>query len=170
MTEVTQEDLETLKSELNEIIETRLNSFIDEFVATWNELENKETESESEDCCSCECENTETESPAKYIIFAGSNKFYATDIKPNALVGIDFYLHEVDPTTGKEYNSQGTITHADVVILDLQPEMDLETFSSIKRNTIDYAIKQAEEAHAKAKAVKAENSKIPIDANHISYG
>ena len=41
MTEVTQEDLETLKSELNEIIETRLDSFIDEFVATWNELENK---------------------------------------------------------------------------------------------------------------------------------
>ena len=44
MTEVTQEDLETLKSELNEIIETRLDSFIDEFVATWNELENKESE------------------------------------------------------------------------------------------------------------------------------
>ena len=168
MTEVTQEDLETLKSELNEIIETRLNSFIDEFIATWNELENKE--SESEGCCSCESDNSDTENPAKYIIFAGGNKFFATDIKPNAMVGIDFYLHEVDPATGKEYNSQGTITHADVVILDLQPEMDLETFSSIKRNTIDYAIKQAEEAHAKAKAVKAENSKIPIDANHISYG
>lgn len=168
MTEVTQEDLETLKSELNEIIETRLDSFIDEFVATWNELENKE--SEGENCCSCESENADTENPAKYIIFAGGNKFFATDIKPNAMVGIDFYLHEVDPVTGKEYNSQGTITHADVVILDLQPEMDLETFSSIKRNTIDYAIKQAEEAHAKAKAVKAENSKIPIDANHISYG
>jgi len=168
MTEVTQEDLETLKSELNEIIETRLDSFIDEFVATWNELENKE--SEGENCCSCESENTDTENPARYLIFAGGNKFFATDIKPNAMVGIDFYLHEVDPATGKEYNSQGTITNADVVILDLQPEMDLETFSSIKRNTIDYAIKQAEEAHAKAKAVKAENSKIPIDANHISYG
>ena len=168
MTEVTQEDLETLKSELNEIIETRLDSFIDEFVATWNELENKE--SEGENCCSCESENTDTENPARYLIFAGGNKFFATDIKPNAMVGIDFYLHEVDPATGKEYNSQGTITNADVVILDLQPEMDLETFSSIKRNTIDYAIKQAEEAHAKAKAVKAENSKIPINANHISYG
>jgi len=168
MTEVTQEDLETLKSELNEIIETRLDSFIDEFVATWNELENKE--SESEGCRSCESDNSDTENPARYLIFAGGNKFFATDIKPNAMVGIDFYLHEVDPATGKEYNSQGTITNADVVILDLQPEMDLETFSSIKRNTIDYAIKQAEEAHAKAKAVKAENSKIPIDANHISYG
>ena len=117
MTEVTQEDLETLKSELNEIIETRLDSFIDEFVATWNELENKE--SEGENCCSCESENADTENPAKYIIFAGGNKFFATDIKPNAMVGIDFYLHEVDPVTGKEYNSQGTITHADVVILDL---------------------------------------------------
>jgi len=168
MTEVTQEDLETLKSELNEIIETRLDSFIDEFIATWNELENKE--SESEGCRSCESDNSDTENPARYLIFAGGNKFFATDIKPNAMVGIDFYLHEVDPATGKEYNSQGTITNADVVILDLQPEMDLETFSSIKRNTIDYAIKQAEEAHAKAKAVKAENSKIPIDANHISYG
>ena len=168
MTEVTQEDLETLKSELNEIIETRLDSFIDEFVATWNELENKE--SESEGCRSCESDNSDTENPARYLIFAGGNKFFATDIKPNAMVGIDFYLHEVDPATGKEYNSQGTITNADVVILDLQPEMDLETFSSIKRNTIDYAIKQAKEAHAKAKAVKAENSKIPIDANHISYG
>jgi len=168
MTEVTQEDLETLKSELNEIIETRLDSFIDEFVATWNELENKE--SESEGCRSCESDNSDTENPARYLIFAGGNKFFATDIKPNAMVGIDFYLHEVDPATGKEYNSQGTITNADVVILDLQPEMDLETFSSIKRNTIDYAIKQAEEAHAKAKAVKAENSKIPINANHISYG
>jgi len=168
MTEVTQEDLETLKSELNEIIKTRLDSFIDEFVATWNELENKE--SESEGCRSCESDNSDTENPARYLIFAGGNKFFATDIKPNAMIGIDFYLHEVDPVTGKEYNSQGTITNADVVVLDLQPEMDLETFSSIKRNTIDYAIKQAEEAHAKAKAVKAENSKIPIDANHISYG
>lgn len=168
MTEVTQEDLETLKSELNEIIETRLDSFIDEFVATWNELENKE--SESEGCCSCESENADTVNPAKYIIFAGGNKFFATDIKPNAMVGIDFYLHEVDPATGKEYNSQGTITNADVVVLDLQPEMDLETFSSIKRNTLDYVIKQAQEAQAKEKAMKAENSKIPPDVSHISYG
>ena len=168
MTEVTQEDLETLKSELNEIIETRLDSFIDEFVATWNELENKE--SESEGCRSCESDNSDTENPARYLIFAGGNKFFATDIKPNAMIGIDFYLHEVDPVTGKEYNSQGTITNADVVVLDLQPEMDLETFSSIKRNTIDYAIKQAQEAQAKEKAMKAENSKIPPDVSHISYG
>ena len=168
MTEVTQEDLETLKSELNEIIETRLDSFIDEFVATWNELENKE--SEGENCCSCESENADSVNPAKYIIFAGGNKFFATDIKPNAMVGIDFYLHEVDPATGKEYNSQGTITNADVVVLDLQPEMDLETFSSIKRNTLDYVIKQAQEAQAKEKAMKAENSKIPPDVSHISYG
>ena len=46
----------------------------------------------------------------------------------------------------------------------------IETFSSIKRNTLDYVIKQAQEAQAKEKAMKAENSKIPPDVSHISYG
>lgn len=167
---ITVDDLDNFKEEINTLIEEKLNAFLDEFVEAYNEAT---VESDSKctcDECTCESEQEpEQKNPARYIIFSGGREFFATDIKPNAMVGIDFYLHEIDPKTGKEYNSQGTITSADVVILDLEPEMSIETFSSIKKNTIDYVIHQAQEAQAKDKAMKAEQSKTAPDISHVSY-
>lgn len=166
---VSQKDLTKFKKEIDALLETRFSDFVDGFLEAWSDAQ-KDCEEEKCDCPECSGEH-ETENPAKYVIFSGGNKFFATDIKPNALVGIDFYLHEVDKNTGKEYNSQGTITSPDVVILDLIPEMTLETFSSIKRNTIDYVVQQAQEARAKEKAIKAAQSETMIDtSSHVSYG
>lgn len=174
---VTKDDLVAFKDEINNMITERLDVFINEFFEAWNEAETESkqlTENTEEKCtcsvCSEDLDNAQMDNPARYIIFTGSNKFFATDIKPNAVIGIDFYLHEVDPKTGKEYNSKGTITSADVVVLDLEPDISLEMFSSIKKNTIDYVIQQAHEAQAKDKAMKAEQSKLSPDINHVSYG
>lgn len=166
---ITIDDLDNFKEEINALIEEKLNAFLDEFVKAYNEAT---VESDSKCTCDeCTCDSEpEQKNPARYIIFSGGREFFATDIKPNAMmVGIDFYLHETDPKTGKEYNSQGTITSADVVILDLEPEISIETFSSIKKNTIDYVIHQAQEAQARNEAMKAEQSKTAPDINHVSY-
>jgi hypothetical protein len=168
---LTQRDLTKFKKEIDALLETRFSDFVDGFLEAWSDAQ-KDCEEDNEKCTCPECSGEhETENPAKYVIFSGGNKFFATDIKPNALVGIDFYLHEVDKNTGREYNSQGTITSPDVVILDLMPEMTLDMFSSIKRNTLDYVVQQAQEARAKEKAIKAAQSETMVDtSSHVSYG
>ena len=167
--EIKQEDFESFKNELMDLVNRRLDDFVEEFISACNQdLEHTEGEE-----CSCdECKESEgIENPARYILFSGGQKYFATEVKPNAFAGIDFYLHEVDPKTGKEYNSKGTITSADVVIVDLNPDMTLETFSAIKQQTLDYVISKAEEAKA---AATAENRSIPVSRDNInivnSYG
>lgn len=162
---VTKEDLAEFREGLLKELDERFNAFIDDFL---------DAMSESQPECSCpDCEESEnfpqTESPARYILFSGGQKYFATDVKPNSFAGIDFFLHEVDAKTGKEYNSQGTITSPDVVIVDLQPEMSLETFSSIKRSTIDYVVQKAQEARAKEDAEK-NTVTVPKDVSVMSYG
>lgn len=162
---VTKEDLAEFREGLLKELDDRFNAFIDDFL---------DAMSESQPECSCpDCEESEnvpqTESPARYILFSGGQKYFATDVKPNSFAGIDFFLHEVDAKTGKEYNSQGTITSPDVVIVDLQPEMSLETFSSIKRSTIDYVVQKAQEARAKEDAEK-NTVTVPKDVSVMSYG
>jgi len=162
---VTKEDLAEFREGLLKELDERFNAFIDDFL---------DAMSESQPECECpDCEESEnvpqTESPARYILFSGGQKYFATDVKPNSFAGIDFFLHEVDAKTGKEYNSQGTITSPDVVIVDLQPEMSLETFSSIKRSTIDYVVQKAQEARAKEDAEK-NTVTVPKDVSVMSYG
>jgi len=163
---VTKKDLDKFREDLLTELDDRFNAFIEEF------LDAMSSDSETCDCpeCNNDSEDTpQTESPARYILFSGGQKYFATDVKPNSFAGIDFFLHEVDAKTGKEYNSQGTITSPDVVILDLQPEMSLETFSSIKRSTIDYVVQKAQEARAKEDAEK-KTSTVPKDISVMSYG
>lgn len=163
---VTKQDLEKFREDLLTELDSRFNDFIDEFLdamsSNQEECDCSEHTNDSEDV-------SQTESPARYILFSGGQKYFATDVKPNSFAGIDFFLHEVDTKTGKEYNSQGTITSPDVVILDLQPEMSLETFSSIKRSTIDYVVQKAQEARAKEDAEK-KTSTVPKDVSVMSYG
>jgi len=156
-TYITQKDLDQFKQHLVEEINNRFDEFIEDFTEVL-----KDEPSESEDECQSAPEN-----PARYIICTGGNRYFASEIKPNSIYGVDFYLHEVDKD-GKEYNSQGTITSADVVIIDLQPEMTLETFRAIKQNCLDYVIQQAQEAKVREEASK--KSVIPPkDVNVMSY-
>ena len=167
--EIDQKDFESFKNELMELVNNRLDEFIEEFVsAACQDPEKTEENNHTEDCDCEKCteENPEDgESPARYVLFSGGQKYFATDVKPNAFAGIDFYLHEVDPKSGKEYNSKGTITSADVVIVDLKPDMTLETFSAIKQQTLDYVIQKAEEAKA---SENAENKKMVVNRDCIS--
>ena len=164
--EISQENFESFKNELMELVNKRLDEFVEEFVTACSQG------TEDEECSCDECTEPDSiENPARYILFSGGQKYFATEVKPNAFAGIDFYLHEIDPKTGKEYNSKGTITSADVVIVDLNPDMTLETFSAIKQQTLDYVIQKAEEAKAVA---TAENRSIVTARDNInvvnSYG
>lgn len=164
--EISQEDFESFKNEFMELVNKRLDEFVEEFVTACSQG------TEDEECSCDECTEPEgIENPARYILFSGGQKYFATEVKPNAFAGIDFYLHEIDPKTGKEYNSKGTITSADVVIVDLNPDMTLETFSAIKQQTLDYVIQKAEEAKAVA---TAENRSVVTARDNInvvnSYG
>lgn len=164
--EISQENFESFKNELMELVNKRLDEFVEEFVTACSQG------TEDEECSCDECTEPEgIENPARYILFSGGQKYFATEVKPNAFAGIDFYLHEIDPKTGKEYNSKGTITSADVVIVDLNPDMTLETFSAIKQQTLDYVIQKAEEAKAVA---TAENRSVVTARDNInvvnSYG
>lgn len=164
--EISQEDFESFKNEFMELVNKRLDEFVEEFVTACSQGP------EDEECSCDECTEPEgIENPARYILFSGGQKYFATEVKPNAFAGIDFYLHEIDPKTGKEYNSKGTITSADVVIVDLNPDMTLETFCAIKQQTLDYVISKAEEAKAVA---TAENRSVVTARDNInvvnSYG
>lgn len=165
-TYITKDELEKFKEELLAEMEKGFDQFVDDFL---------EAMDESKKSCSCGDTgdavdpNESLENSARYIIFSGGQKYFATDIKPNAFAGIDFYFHEVDPKTSKEYNSQGTITSADVVIVDLQPEMSLETFSAIKKSTIDYVVSQAQEAKAKEDASKNTLTGNPPKDVNVNY-
>ena len=164
--EISQENFESFKNELMELVNKRLDEFVEEFVTACSQG------TEDEECSCDECTEPEgIENPARYILFSGGQKYFATEVKPNAFAGIDFYLHEIDPKTGKEYNSKGTITSADVVIVDLNPDMTLETFSAIKQQTLDNVIQKEEEAKAVA---TAENRSVVTARDNInvvnSYG
>ena len=159
-------NLETLKDEISKMIDEKLDAFVDDFLEAMSEANNTEEE------CSCDqCKEFETceEDGPRYLIVSGGREYPASDIKPNAFAGIDFYLRQKDTKTGREYNSQGTITSSDVVIIDLQPEMDLETFSAIKKSTIDYVVSQAQEAKAKEDATKKANSGSPPKDLNVTY-
>lgn len=160
---VTKDDLNAFRENLLKELDDRFNAFVDDFLDAMAEGQ--------ESCESCKEEEVPlTENPARYILFSGGQKYFATEVKPNSFAGVDFFLHEVDAKTGKEYNSQGTITSADVVIVDLQPEMTLETFSAIKRSTIDYVVQKAQEARAKEEAEKNIPA-VPKDVSVMnSYG
>jgi hypothetical protein len=140
----------------------RFDAFIDDFVEACHP-KSDETDSD-EDSCDC----TDVENPARYVLFSGGQKYFATEIKPNAFSGIDFYLKEVDQSTGKEYNSKGTITSPDVVIVDLKPDMTLEMFTAIKQNTLDYVVAMAQEAKVQEEAAK-KIAQPPKDVSVMSY-
>ena len=158
---ITKQELDEFRACLISEIDQRLDKFIDEVIEALNPEEDEEE---------CDCaKQPEIENPARYVLFSGGQKYFASDVKPNAIVGIDFFLKEVDPESGKEYNSQGTITSSDVVIVDLKPDMDLETFSAIKQNTIDYVISKAQEAKARDDAAKKVTKPDPSNVNYMSY-
>lgn len=161
---ITQKDLDEFKESMLTVLDERLDAFIDDFLEAWQESNTEEPEK-------CTCEKGEPkEFPARYLLFSGGNQFPATDVKPNPIMGIDFYFREVD-SDGKEHNSKGTITSADVVIVDLQPELSLEAFSAIKSQTMEYVIQKAQEEKVKQEALKATQSQTVDNSSHInSYG
>ena len=156
---ITKEELDEFRTCLLKEIDQRLDKFIEDVITAINP---------EEECSDCK-DHPEIENPARYVLFSGGQKYFASDVKPNAIVGIDFFLKEVDPESGKEYNSQGTITSSDVVIVDLKPDMDLETFSAIKQNTIDYVVSKAQEAKARDDAAKKVTKPDPSNVNYMSY-
>ena len=159
---ITQSELDQFKELLLAEMNARFDAFIDDFVEACHP-KSDEGDSDEE---SCDC--TEVENPARYVLFSGGQKYFATEIKPNAFSGIDFYLKEVDQSTGKEYNSKGTITSPDVVIVDLKPDMTLEMFTAIKQNTLDYVVAMAQEAKVQEEAAK-KVSQPPKDVSVMSY-
>ena len=160
---ITQSELDQFKELLLAEMNARFDAFIDDFVEA---CQTKPTEEEPDSEESCDC--TEVENPARYVLFSGGQKYFATEVKPNAFSGIDFYLKEVDQATGKEYNSKGTITSPDVVIVDLKPDMTLEMFTAIKQNTLDYVVAMAQEAKVQEEAAK-KVSQPPKDVSVMSY-
>jgi hypothetical protein len=159
---ITQSELDQFKELLLTEMNARFDAFIEDFVEV---CQSKLTEDgDGEDSCDC----TDVENPARYVLFSGGQKYFATEIKPNAFSGVDFFLKEVDQATGKEYNSKGTITSPDVVIVDLKPDMTLEMFTAIKQNTLDYVVAMAQEAKVQEEAAK-KVSQPPKDVSVMSY-
>lgn len=167
---ITQQDLDNFKDGILSLLDERLDAFVDDFLEAWQESNNTDN---TESCDCPECTGNEKgefkEFPARYILFSGGQQFPATDVKPNPIMGVDFYFREVD-SAGKEHNSKGTITSADVVIVDLQPELTLEAFSAIKNQTLEYVIQQAQEAKVKQEAMKAVQGQVIDNSSHVSYG
>lgn len=118
---ITQEDLDKFREEVLRSIDDKFNEMVDAICDVGEESEKEVSQEVPENPVST----------ARYILFSNGNKFFATNIKQNELLGIDFYLHEIDQS-GKEYNSCGTITSQDLIILDLDPEMSLEQFQTKK--------------------------------------
>lgn len=118
---IAQGDLDKFREEVLQSIDDKFNEIVDAICNAGEESEKEVSQEVPENPVST----------ARYILFSNGNKFFATDIKQNELLGIDFYLHEIDQS-GKEYNSYGTITSQDLIILDLDPEMSLEQFQTKK--------------------------------------
>ena len=166
-TYVTKAELDTFKDALFSELERRFESFTEDFI----EALNIDSEKGSNECSCDESNLVDPENAPRYILFSGGQKYFASDVKPNALVGIDFFLREIDPKTGTEYNSQGTITSSDVVILDLKPEMNLETFTAIRKQTIDWVVQKAQEAKVRGDALKNQSNQTnkDVNVNYMSY-
>lgn len=164
-TSITQEDLDNLIENINEVIDNKLEKFVDDFFDAWEESEEISKKNK------CTCEEEIIDNPRRYHIVAGGHDYWVDDFKPNAIsAGIDVIWTE--ELGGKTKIVRGTISSPDVSIFDYENDMDLEVFSAIKKQTIDYAIQFAQEAQAREKAKKlTENTDNPVDAtSHVSYG
>ena len=132
LTYVTKDELQEFRQALFAELEKRFDEFVTEIA---QELSGALCpDSETGEPCE---EQEPSEISAKYVIFAGGQRYYASATRQNKSGGIDFFLHEVDSKTGKEYNSMGTINSPDVVVIDLKPDLNLETFNGTKSCIID---------------------------------
>ena len=156
---VTKEDLAEFRKSLLAELDDRFNAFIDDFLDAMAEGQ--------ESCGDCE---EKLNNPRRYMIQSGGNTWWVDNFKPNPLGPLDVIWTE--ELGGKVKIVRGTITSPDISIFDFESDMDLATFDSIRRQTLDYAIQTAQESQAREKAMKASASQETVvdSSSHISYG
>jgi hypothetical protein len=167
---ITQEDLVAFREEMLNVLDARLDAFVEDFMDAWSDAGEACKEENPEEQCTCpECTSEHPlDNPRRYMIQAGGNTWWVDSYKPNAVYGIDaFWTEELG---GKIKNIKGTIMDANIAIFDFESDMTLDIFENIRKQTIDYAIHAAQEAQAKDQAMKAAQSETPHDVSHVSYG
>lgn len=168
---ITQEDLATFREEMLNVLDSRLDAFVEDFMDAWSEAGEANEENPEEQCTCPECSGDSINNPRRYMIQAGGNTWWVDNLKPNALGGgMDVIWTE--ELGGKVKIVRGTIMSPDISVFDFENDMDLSMFDSIKKATIDYAIQTAQEAQARDIASKAATSQEPVinSSSHVSYG